>query len=206
MRMPSNGGMAAQGRCSTRSSVHADGKARRFSMDVSMRTPNGSGTSPPCPSPALWRDQRNNAAFCRLKQGVNAMLMQNFKSAADLKITEPQLSALQKTLVLLETGRIKHAVGLAGAFYNASDRFDGLFNMNWWANEHGCGTVCCIGGTAELVGGTKFENHDRPKALDTLFYPGQLGTDWGHITPAQAATALRSYLTTGDARWDLAVA
>lgn len=44
---------------------------------------------------------------------------------------------------------------------------------------------------------------ERPKVVS----PDDGGvSDWKTIIPAQAATALRSYLTTGDSRWDLAVA
>lgn len=137
------------------------------------------------------------------------MLAQSFKSAADLEITEPQLAALQKTLVLLETGKLVHR-----PTYNDDDTlsdgvgriFSGEFNMNTFATSHRCGTVACIAGTAELVGKVKFAGEIRPEALEYLFYAGHLVFDMRDITPSQAATALRSYLTTGDARWDLAVA
>ena len=131
------------------------------------------------------------------------MLMQNFKSAADLEITERQLSALQKTLVLLETGKLIETSLSEANNYKAGTLFSGHFNMETWNSEHPCGTVACIGGTAELIGGVEFT--EWPDNLDILSWPNIPGS-YSKITAAQAATALRSYLTTGDARWDLAVA
>lgn len=129
------------------------------------------------------------------------MLMQNFKSAADLGITEPQLSALQKTLVLLETGKLMHRP-VERCLVDWSPAYSSNFNMRHWHVVGPCGTIACIGGTAELIGNVKFPNQSR--GLRNLFMPAIEA--WENITPAQAATALRSYLTTGDARWDLAVA
>jgi hypothetical protein len=139
------------------------------------------------------------------------MLMQNFKSAADLEITEQQKDALAKTLVLLETAKLEHIPDRndLDVDFDAEAEFSGKFNMNSWSHTYKkCGTVCCIGGTAELIGGVDFEDatkHGTP--LYNLFYPDAGDDlDWDRITIAQAAAALRSYLTTGDARWDLALA
>lgn len=134
------------------------------------------------------------------------MLAQNFKTATDLGITEPQLSALQKTLVLLETGKLKHVP--MGVVPTHEKAFSGQFNMNQWHAQNDCGTICCIGGTAQLIGSVSFDYfHKNNRNLNKLFYPdGVRSCQWQDITTAQAATALRSYLTTGDARWDLAVA
>lgn len=134
------------------------------------------------------------------------MLMQNFKSAADLGLTEPQKEALMKTLVLLETGKLEHAK-IDDGIMGGSDKFTGHFNMHVWCREHSCGTIACIGGTAELIGGVVFGYGKQHMQLHNLFEPHDFDWQlWQNITPAQAATALRSYLTTGDARWDLAVA
>lgn len=136
------------------------------------------------------------------------MLAQNFKSASALGITEPQKEALMKTLVLLETGKLVHEKTDSAWFPDTGEDFTGHFNMRQWnAAVHGCGTVACIGGTAELVGKVSFQD-DRSRmdaALTNLFMP-EPESSWNDITPTQAAIALRSYLTTGDARWDLAVA
>jgi len=141
------------------------------------------------------------------------MLAQSFQSAADLGITEPQKDALIKTLKLMETGKIDHfADDLDGdVMYRKDRKFSGLFNMVMWAGDHECGTVCCIGGTAELIGnvtfGADFGQDLQNSALEGLFCPREVNwRDWRSITPAQAARALRSYLTTGDAKWSEAVA
>jgi hypothetical protein len=138
------------------------------------------------------------------------MLMQNFKTAADLGISEPQKEALIKTLVLLETEKLVHIPVRDDLEidFSAAESFSGKFNMNSWSHTYErCGTICCIGGTAELIGAVEFEDTTKyGTKLYNLFYP-DAGDElnWDSITTAQAATALRSYLTTGDARWDLAV-
>lgn len=131
------------------------------------------------------------------------MLMQNLRTAAELDITELQRDALVKTLVLLETGKLVHVPETEMDYSKCVERrsrFTGHFNMMDVMFEHSCGTVACIKGTAELISGVIVQG---PEALDELFYTRYMhGRD---ITPEQAATALRSYLTTGNARWDLAV-
>ena len=112
-----------------------------------------------------------------------------------------------KVLVLLETGKMRH-VPMGGAPHDDIPvQFSGQFNMNQWRAENDCGTIACIGGTAEAISGENFraETYLFNKGLQGLFYPPDLHKRWHDITPAQAATALRSYLTTGDARWDLAL-
>lgn len=136
------------------------------------------------------------------------MLAQNFKTADDLKISEAQKDALAKTLVLFETGKIAHAK-VGNGYFPEQGEYTGHFNMNQWNSLiHGCGTVACIGGTAELIGGVNFDRQaggfDSP--LYRLFMPNLPEWMWDEITPAHAAIALRSYLTTGEARWDLALA
>jgi hypothetical protein len=134
------------------------------------------------------------------------MLMQAFQSAADLGITERQRDALVKTLVLMETGKLTHVPKIPAFTATGIGEYTGHFNMRFWREHNaGCGTVCCIGGTAELIGGVSFgcrpinENNE----LSELFNPSS-GV-WVNITVPQAAIALRSYLTIGKARWDLAV-
>jgi hypothetical protein len=138
------------------------------------------------------------------------MLAQSFKSADELGITEPQCDALRKTLVLLETGKLVHETGRPKYSNTDNRKFSGRFNMILWSADHECGTVCCIGGTAELVGNTSFGiwAFGSNEKLKNLFAPPMpmRCSDWHSITPAQAATALRSYLTTGDAKWHEAVA
>lgn len=141
------------------------------------------------------------------------MLAQSFKSADDLRISERHKEALMKTLVLLETDKLVHVDPSHMPIGNGPTAFSGHFNMSWWSLERECGTVCCLGGTAELAGGLEDSELEqlswRLPELYNLFYPGMerpCNVRMKQITTAQAATALRSYLTTGDARWDLAVA
>lgn len=152
------------------------------------------------------------------------MLAQNFKTANDLQITELVRDSLIKVLVLMETGKLKHVPDVPETDipkFDNTRKFEGKFNMNNWGNVpyEGCGTVACIGGTAELVGGFQFNsnyslyprpadlfevcaNHSSslPPDLFELFYPHNT-PNWADITVKQAATALRSYLTTGKANW-----
>lgn len=132
------------------------------------------------------------------------MLAQSFMSAADLGVTEPQRDALQKVLVLLETGKLKHIPEKEINFIEPEeDHFSGMFNMGWTTVGHSCGTVGCIKGNAELISGVELSSYQND-ALHELFYTVEMnGRD---ITTSQAARALRSYLTTGDANWAEAVA
>lgn len=131
------------------------------------------------------------------------MLAQNFKPADELLITEAQKDALIKTLVLLETGRLKHVP--ADVLAIRGEHFTGHFNMDSWCWKSPCGTVACIAGTAELIGNVKFTAS--PRNLNELFFPRNAGVavNYEKITPEQAAIALRSYLTIDNARWDLAL-
>jgi hypothetical protein len=137
------------------------------------------------------------------------MLAQNFMKSADLDLTDEQFEALCKTLVLLETEKLRH-VPVVKDFVDGNYAFSGRFNMCNWAGHHPCGTVACIGGTAELIGNVSFGYHLALKRtnlrLYRLFFPPMKSSMWSSITPQQAATALRSYLTTGNPHWDLAVA
>lgn len=130
------------------------------------------------------------------------MLAQNFKSADDLEISDEQKDALIKTLVLMETGKLRHVPfkQLAERTYD-DPKYDGLFNMAHSYIVTDCGTVACIKGTAELISGVSFYTGEMPPQMVALFYW------WKGVDPSveQAATALRSYLTTGDPQWDLAV-
>lgn len=145
------------------------------------------------------------------------MLAQSFMSADELHITEPQRDALQKVLVLLETGKMTHYKPTSGylrpnnSWYETGlvARFDGHFNLATWGDERDCGSVCCIGGTAEAISGVSFDGWmDRPNSsLHDLFAPHDVcPLEYIAITPSQAARALRSYLTTGNANWAEAAA
>ena len=143
------------------------------------------------------------------------MLAQNFKTAADLGISEEQKDALMKTLVLLETGKLKHTsiddleFDLSDSLSDNVKSFTGHFNMTTFGTRHKCGTAACIAGTDQLISGVRFIGRNRPDELENLFYMTEVADPsraMEETTPVEAATALRSYLTTGHARWDLALA
>jgi len=130
------------------------------------------------------------------------MLMQNFKSATDLGISDQEQASLIKVLGMLERAELRYASGTETECENG-------FNIG--TQGKGCGTPACIGGwVARIMGIGEMEYVDsympdfsqrKPdKALSGLYwrYPKDVGVE-------EAATALRSFLTTGDARWDLAV-
>ena len=69
------------------------------------------------------------------------------------------------------------------------------FNMIQWAAECECGTVCCIGGAAEIMAGTGPGTASKVLGLhgfneSALFHPPNR-LDWDVITPEIAADALR---------------
>lgn len=138
------------------------------------------------------------------------MLAQSFKTAAELDLDEEVHAALQKVLVLFETGIIFHVPDHLNVINPDGDDvgWRGGFNMSEWATDsHGCGTVCCIGGMVEIVGGFKPHTMQYAKVgLRNLFFPPIDGGGWDKITPAQAGRAIRNYLTTGDSNWPQAIA
>lgn len=140
------------------------------------------------------------------------MLAQNFKTAADLGISDIELDALIKVLGMLERGELVHGkYPLASSFRKPNE-----FNMGVTLKRYGeCGTVGCLMGWAHVVSGNKafkacinrtFQNEADimavlPGNLTDLFGLKERVALLSDRTPAQSATALRSYLTTGDANW-----
>jgi hypothetical protein len=139
------------------------------------------------------------------------MLAQTYLDARKLGITERERDALIDVLAGLERGHFVHlqdaevannyAVGLA-------------FNMS----DFNCGTTACIAGWCDLLHGTQFVKRcagswtNRPgrrRNLQDLFHAedddySADDNEWIYleeITTAQAAAALRNYLTSGKARW-----
>lgn len=139
------------------------------------------------------------------------MLMQNFKGAVELGIADFEFRSLVTVLGMLERGELMHA---EFALCKMS-RKPNEFNMAATFDNH-CGTIGCIAGWAHSVSGGKAFLEIVNGGLDWQLRNNQpllkmfgIGTSCGvlySITPDQAATALRSYLTTSDAHWDLAVA
>lgn len=132
------------------------------------------------------------------------MLAQNLKSPKQLRITNAKFEALLKTLKLFETKEIKwvDVEKHVEIFEIEPNReFTGKFNMHeWGTNFNNCGTIACIGGTAEMIGGVKF-GESLTDGLYKLFYPHEV-RDWNRIKIPQAAQALRNYLTHGSPMWE----
>lgn len=127
------------------------------------------------------------------------MLAQNFKTPADLHITNAEFDAFLKVLGMLERGEVLHRPSPM-ALRNVPASGQIYFNMDCWSQPTECGTVCCLGGLAEMVGGFELSSltrQHRPE-IGALFYP----PGWAsNITTEQAAIALRNYLTDGEPRW-----
>lgn len=133
------------------------------------------------------------------------MLAQNFKTAKELKLSDAEFNALVTVLGMLERGELKH---IPSHVWENEEKVEGdspiYFNMDQWHSTYECGTVCCIGGSAEFFGEVSFfEGGDRDNDdLDELFYPDIDGS-YESISAEHAAQALRSYLTTGKANWSV---
>lgn len=126
------------------------------------------------------------------------MLAQSFMTAKELQISDKELAALIKVLGMLERGDLKDAM--------QDERCDNGFNMG--TQGAGCGTPACIGGwVATLMNVPQMKYVDsymltkgRPQGISNLY--------WTTLSASveQAAIALRNFLTTGQPRWDLALA
>lgn len=125
------------------------------------------------------------------------MLAQNFKTPADLQISDAEFEALVKVLGMLERGEIEQRD----------------FAMNIIGNPE-CGTPACLCGWARHVShGAAFppqHSYGRqprwkqmPYHLRRLFAWVETFADEAphKATPAQGAIALRSYLSTGEPKW-----
>lgn len=132
----------------------------------------------------------------------------NFMTADALGIEQDVYNALVKTLVLFESDQVRwfdpDESEDAWEGELAIPKFSGLFNMNQWKNTTKCGTVACIGGTAELIGNlTRGDlGCHRNMALRSLFYPYEVEESrWDDIKVHEAAKALRNYLEGGHPNW-----
>lgn len=117
------------------------------------------------------------------------MLAQNFKTNADLGISEIEFVALTKVLGMLERGEI-------------TDNFQ----MSAISRKFECGAAYCIQGWCQhLTDHKAFPTHgDKPDRVWTLFMYGDSRRN--KVTAPQAAIALRNFLTHGEAIWSEAMA
>ena len=124
------------------------------------------------------------------------MLASSFLSADLLGLSTKEHAALIGVLGMLERGELRHV--------SAEDDGDSVgFNMGTFA----CGSVHCIGGWADRLYGTDFRflsllrDEQNLRLYELLFGAFQSEVELEDITVAQAAEALRNYLTTGNAHW-----
>lgn len=118
------------------------------------------------------------------------MLAQNFKTPNALGIEDAGFEALVKVLGMLEREEIPAE----------------NFRMEFWNEKFSCGTVHCIGGWAQAVAATKEIFNTCTAGLGDLFYPRPGCESAWRASRAQAAVALRNYLTSGEPRWHEAMA
>lgn len=121
------------------------------------------------------------------------MLAQNFRTAADLGISDQMLSDLIQTLGRMERGEIT----------------DERFTMHAIGSPD-CGTSGCIMGWARGRRTNKAwpvagDILDRSDGLSRLFFPHHVQNGF-RANVEEAAMALRSYLSTGEANWAEALA
>jgi hypothetical protein len=123
------------------------------------------------------------------------VLARNFKTAKELGLANVEVEALTTVLGMLERGDIAQEQFHMGRF------------------QHECRTPACICGWAHYISGGKafpeISIHHgaiilyrrSSNSLVELFRLTAARGSGGEITPAQAAIALRNYLTHGEPRW-----
>jgi hypothetical protein len=151
--------------------------------------------------PELKADEAMKAVVAKAKT-----VMKGFKTAEELNLTQRQHKALVKTLELMEAGKVRHVKPNAFDDFVFEPNGKYVFNMSVWRQRNRCGTVCCLGGTAEMLDGDLIFSHvfELPthNPLWQLFYKRTSE----NITDKQAAKALRGYLETGITDWKAALA
>ena len=127
-----------------------------------------------------------------------------FKSSEELGLTQAERDALIKTLLMMEAGKMESICTREQANSQLPEGSHG-FNMAVWNTTHPCGTVACIGGNAELLGGLPLKSLS--KKCDILSRGGEddlrrlfFGFG-GDTSPRGAAKVLRGYLMTGQTKW-----
>lgn len=149
-----------------------------------------------------------------------------FKTAEELGLTPDYYKGLLEVLKRLESGWFTHvpAADYSGIWYTPRnkavvDAGPHGFSMGTVWKQDSCGTVGCILGWAQAFSGGGVQ--DNPIAAeqttlwgchavlelahDALTMPPGWNKEWGRkrYTPERAAHALRSYLLTGQADWQL---
>ena len=139
------------------------------------------------------------------------MLAQNFKTPAELGVSDTEFEALLSVLRMLERGEIKEAPpdqNWTSIFNLAECPEPTMFSMRTTQATADCGTACCIIGWARFISGdwNILAASISPKhSAYSLFFPHEMGAIHSR-DPSQGAIALRNYLTFGEPRWAQAVA
>lgn len=150
---------------------------------------------------------RDTQAEARIERKLQQAEEKEFLSAKELGINPKQRKALILVYREMKSGRLRKAeqnINWSGVSFSPLE--GDMFNMATWSLELSCGTVCCMGGTAErLYGKIVFRDYHPGgigaqinKELNDLFYPKP---NIEKITVDQAMAALRGYLTTGKPDW-----
>ena len=130
------------------------------------------------------------------------MLAESFRTAQELGLADVEAQALATVLRMLERGDIATAEFHMGHF------------------RHECRTPSCICGWAHQISSGRafpelsahqgpfilYRRFNHSPAIVALFRLTAARGSGGEITPAQAAIALRNYLTCGEPRWAEAMA
>ncbi len=125
-----------------------------------------------------------------------------FLSASELHITEQEREALIRAYVFMTTNKkFRHMIDADNSNSN-----DIIFNMSNWNYKTDCGTVCCIGGTAEMLMNMQGKNFSfdldgSSASLYNLFYP-PFKYNYNKIMIPEATQALYNFLTKGEAHWN----
>lgn len=139
------------------------------------------------------------------------MLAQNFKTPAELGLTDDDFNSHVQVLGMLERQEMPHAHDCFSPPPGQS------FNMALAFSKTRCGTVGCIYGWSKFFQGEPVScvhTTGMTKARADLYCPEfewvgpnpNILTLREQITTAQAAIALRNYLTHGEPRWEEALA
>lgn len=147
------------------------------------------------------------------------------KTAQELGLNDKQFQGLHNTLTALKAGTIVHIDDEDSVPQEAVGEDRLYFNMDVWQNRASyykegsniskdCGSVCCIGGTAEFLMkdndlfGSGMGDESHSQALHLLFYPwdderyeDMANVNGSKISMEEAIQALTSYLEAGDANW-----
>ena len=138
------------------------------------------------------------------------MLAQNFKTPADLGLTDIEFESLLRVLRMLERGEIKEAPQTArfGMWLGAEPPT--MFRMANVMGSCECGTAACLLGWARHIAGDERLLEASTKGChpaNELFFPRKdRGVAIACRNPAIGAIALRNFLTFGEPRWDEAMA